>query len=345
MIDQDKILFQLRDEATSPRFIASADVHLGKKLYNIPELEEDMKDNFRRLCDLTLELKPEYLVICGDLFEDNLPTAHTIAFVREQVKRLYKAGIRLVGIAGDHDKPIHGESWCNVGGLYPITICPNFAGFDYYNTSSGMENVMNALLEKRDRQAVQWIFLHCQFPQFFQFVDEKKRIDFSEVQLLTTFPNLQGVIAGDIHAADIYGEITEKDKSAFIGYPGSLGVTKIDEAKDRSVIYCDGTTLRRIEIPVRRCYIRVNFRGDDLKLFNPTLIAAEHKNDELRPVFVIEYDSESEQFLTKANPLYTVGHVRTHQVVKSKITGMDELVVNVRSETNTVDKIETALKE
>ena len=345
-MDNDKIIFTLRQqEVHSPKFIASADVHLGKKLYNIPELEEDMRDNFVRLCDLTLEIKPEYLVLCGDLFEDNLPTAHTVSFVREQVKRLYDAGIRMTGIAGDHDKPIRGESWCNVSGIYPITICPNFAGFDYYNTSSGMANVMAALLENRNREEVQWIFLHCQFPQFFTFIDEKKRVDFAEVEVINEFPKLQGVIAGDIHAANVEGDITEKGKTAYIGYTGSLGVTDIDEANDRSVIYCDGTCLRRIPIPMRRSYVKINFRGDDVAKFDASAHVAEHKDDKYRPIFCVHYDSDSEQYLTKIKPLYTVGHVRPHQVIKSKLTGQDEVVMSIRSEMKTAEKIDAALKE
>ena len=345
-MNNDNVVFKLaQSKVCSPRFIASADLHLGHKLYNIPELEEDLRDNFVRLCDLAITKKVEYLVIAGDLFEDNLPKPTTISLIKEQVDRLAGEGITLLGIAGDHDKPIQGESWCRVSGIQPVTRCPEFTGFDYYDYSSGMEHVMQLLREGNDPEKVQWIFLHCQFPQLFQFAEDKKKIDFSQVELFKTFPKLQGIIAGDIHAGP-EGELVEKNNTAYIGYCGSLGITDISEAAhDHGVLYCDGSHLYRIPFLQRRAYVRINFKGDSFKSFHPELFVTQYKDALYRPIFSVDWDTDSEPALPKLKPLYNIGFVRLSQTIRSMKTGQEEVIVNVRSEMKTEEKIESALKQ
>jgi hypothetical protein len=331
---------------SSPRFIASADLHLGLKLYNNPDLENDLKDNLVRLCDLAIEKQVEYLVLAGDVYDDNKQDASTIGFVRSQVLRLAKAGITVVGIAGDHDKPVAGASWCAVSGVSPVVICPNFAGFDYYDYSAGMAQVLALLHHQTDAQKVQWLFLHCQFPQLFQFSEPKKVIDFSHVKIFDEFPNLLGVIAGDLHFGP-EGVITDapSGKEAYIGYCGSLGVTDIAESYNpRSVLYCDGRTLTRIEFPLLRRYVKVDFIGQAHEEFNPELYAKEYHGCDVKPVFYVSYDAGSEAYLTKLKPLYSLG-----SVVRSKKTrNLDNTeleVLDIRNDVKTNANVETALKD
>ncbi|MEI6422799.1 MAG: hypothetical protein WCP55_11305, partial [Lentisphaerota bacterium] len=166
-----------------------------------------------------------------------------------------------------------------------------------------------------------------------------------EVHIFEAFPNLMGVIAGDIHAANIDGIIVEKDKTAFLGYTGSLGVTAMDEVENRSVIYCDGEHLRRLPIEVSRPYVNIDFREVNMAAVDPAFLIKTYQNHKQRPVFSITYDAVSEPLLGKLNSLYTVGHVKTKQVKKNMITGLDELVVDERPDINTTTKIDAALRE
>src|SRR4051812_34108677 len=109
---------------TGVPFIAVADIHLEHKLYNMVELEQDIRDDFVRVCSTAISKEVSYLVVVGDLYNNNQPRPDTIAFVRGQVDRLKEHGIEVVGIAGDHDKPINGETWCNVSGVKPLNIVP-----------------------------------------------------------------------------------------------------------------------------------------------------------------------------------------------------------------------------
>lgn len=349
-MSESKHLFTLQEGIVSPRFIAAADIHLGHKLYNIPDLEEDLKFNFVRLCDLAIARKVDCLVLAGDLFDDNAPKPKTVAFVKEQCRRLAAAGITIYGIAGDHDKPISGQSWCSVSDVVPVTQCPYFAGIDYYDyAQGGMEGVMKMLRESKasgqgSLEDVQWLVLHCQFPQIYQFTEAKKKIDFGEVELFDVFPNLQGVIAGDIHVP-LEGLLTEKDRQAYIGYCGSLGVIDIAEIKNpKSVFYCDGTTLNRIPFTQRRAIIRINFKGDKHKSFDVSEYLKRYEAEVYKPVFSVDYDADSEPFLPLIKPLYEIGFVRTSQSIRSMKTGKDE-VINIRSEIKTGEKIEQALAD
>ena len=349
MIDESKPIFTLRDGIVSPRFIASADIHLGHKLYNIPDLEEDHRDNFVRLCDLAIQKKVDYLVIAGDLFEDNLPKPGIVAFVKEQVERLKKEKIDVIGVAGDHDKPIQGQTWCNISGIYPPPAGRHFAGVDYFIYSVGLEHVIEGMMEglrnwKVDPKDVYWLILHAQFPNLFQFSEDKKKIDFTNFDLFNVFPNLQGVVAGDIHMAT-EGVLVEKNIESYIGYCGSLGITDMTDAnQDKSVIYCDGHQLFRLPFVQRRDFIKVEFRGDNYEAFNAKLYD-QWRQSEHRPIFSIEWDADSEPFLGRLKPLYEIGFVRTHQVIRNLKTGNEETIVNVRSEMKTDEKIEAALKK
>ena len=101
-------------------FIALADIHIGWKLFNLPELAQDIKENFVKALDIALAKKVNYVFIVGDLFDINKPSPDMIEFVAEQVKRMAANGIVVAGIAGDHDKPVNGATWVHLTGILPI---------------------------------------------------------------------------------------------------------------------------------------------------------------------------------------------------------------------------------
>jgi DNA repair exonuclease SbcCD nuclease subunit len=342
-----KIAFTLRPGYKGPRFIASADIHLGKKLYNFPELEDDLRDNLSRLVDLAIEKKVKYLVIAGDLFDDNHAKVHTIAFVTRLVEKLKANGIQLLGITGDHDKSQKGESWMRISGIDHVKVVPEFSGLDYFDYSQATpEELIASLAQDTDQAKVSWVFLHCQFPQVFDKTEPKKGIDFNKLMLFDTFPNIQGVIAGDLHYAPetrAYGI----NREAYVGYPGSLGIVDISEADSKkSVLYCDGTNLVRLPFPQRRIMTEINFRGKTATDFDVMEQVDWAKAQTFKPVIKVIWDSDSDPYLSKLTPLYEVALVKMQQVKLSdpmEAKGEDEAFAS-RSEATTDDKIETALR-
>ena len=342
----ENIVFPLHSAVASPTFLATADIHLGKKLYNTPELEEDLKDNFVRLVDLAISKKVDYLVVAGDLFEDNNRVKpDIIAFVIEMAKRLKQQNIKLVGIAGDHDKPIKNKSWVRISKVEPVTIEPAFAGIDYFDYSSTTtEELINLLKKDRDCSKVQWIFLHCQFPQLFKMAEAKKTIDFNRLNLFDNFPNIQGIIAGDIHSAmetKAYGVGHE----AYVGYPGSLGITDKSEYKhDKHVLYCDGKNLYHLPFPQIRVMREIDFRHDVADKFDVLEHIAWAKKQTIKPIIYLYCDTDSERQLGKIVPLYEHALVKRIQVKLGSTDPVAESIMSCRSEASSEDKIEKALK-
>lgn len=343
---EEKTVFTLASDVRSPSFIATADVHLGKKLYNMPELEEDMKDNLIKLSEIVLDKKVDYLVIAGDLFENNeCVKAHTITFVQSIVEKLRKNGTRTVGIAGDHDKPVKKQSWVTVCDIEPVTIEPAFAGVDWFDYSTTtVEGLVNLLKDRRDCSKVLWLFLHCQFPQVFERSEPKKQIDYNQLNLFKNFPNLQGLVAGDLHfapEATAYGVGHE----AYVGYPGSLGINDRSEFEhNKHVLYCDGKTLRHLPFPVIRTLKEIDFRDKNIGTFD----VAEHvkwaEKQTAKPIFYIHYDSNSDNHMFKLTPLYQVGFVKLNQVPIGTKNPNDVQVVSSRSEMSSDDKVNRALQ-
>jgi DNA repair exonuclease SbcCD nuclease subunit len=332
-------------------FIAVADVHLGAKLYNIPELAEDLKEDFSRIIELAIEKKVDYLFIVGDLFDTNKPTPDLINFVTAEVKKARANGCIVAGIAGDHDKPVGNASWVHLCKVFPVNqlYTPAFLGFDYCDNS--MENVTK-IKEHEDKENVEWIFLHGQVPELFGFVEDKKRLDFKEIDLINSFPKLKGVILGDIHVpteGEIHDPLMKRDPLPYIGYCGSLGMVKPSEiGHKKGVLYYDGEKLSRLKFDMTRKFVKLNL-GDSLTPVNfiqkyTKFFAAD--TGKKKPLFVVEYDSSSEELLPQTAPLYDVGLVKLAKVrVKESQEDEEELeTVNIRSELNTKGRIEKVLK-
>lgn len=341
-----KPVFTLGLDLNSPSFIASADIHLGKKLYNIPELEEDLKDNFVRLADLAIEKKVNYLIIAGDLFESNLTVRpNMIAFVANQVTRLKGHNIRTVGIAGDHDKPVLGDTWIQISGIEPVTVEPTFAGIDYFDYSTvSVNDVLKLIKGERDCTKVLWLFLHCQFPQIFDRAEAKKLIDYNQLKLFENFPNIQGIIAGDIHFAPetkAYGI----GREAYVGYPGSLGINDRSEYKhDKHVLWCDGQRLTHLPFQLLRQHRDIDFRGKEADTFDVTAHVQWAKDQSIKPIIYVNYDIESENQIQKIVPLYEYALVKRTQLAVGVIDPGAPMEVSCRTEVSTDDKVEKALR-
>ncbi|HEY8402115.1 MAG TPA: metallophosphoesterase, partial [Cytophagaceae bacterium] len=313
----------------------------------IPELAQDLKDCFQEACALAIKLKVKYLFIVGDLFDHNRPSPDLIDFVAKQVRVLNMNGIIVAGIAGDHDKPVNNTAWIHLTGVIPINHiqdCRKFVGFDY--TDNSQENV-NKLQTLDYASEVEWIFLHGQTPELFTFCDDKKRLDFRQIDLLNLFPRLKGIILGDIHNP-VEGTITDpamKREEPYIGYCGSLGVVKLPEINNKTgVLHYDGKKLQRVpfELPRQIIKVYINDLLGPINLVNKyTNFFKDNKGK--KPLFVVEYDKSSKDKLPQLGPLYDVGIVKT--IVVNSNSEEEEEVVNIRSELKTKDRIETALRE
>jgi len=84
-------------------FIHAADLHLGYAQYGLEVRREDFDRAFKELVDKTLELKPDFVIIAGDLFHQARPSNITLENAIRNFNRLREAGIPVLTVDGSHD--------------------------------------------------------------------------------------------------------------------------------------------------------------------------------------------------------------------------------------------------
>jgi DNA repair exonuclease SbcCD nuclease subunit len=93
------------------RFVHAADLHLDSPFVGLadyhPELAQDLVEatfaSFRRLIDLCLETKAEFLLLAGDLFDGPKRSLKAQLRLRQELARLSGAGIETFIVHGNHD--------------------------------------------------------------------------------------------------------------------------------------------------------------------------------------------------------------------------------------------------
>ncbi|MFQ6095878.1 MAG: exonuclease SbcCD subunit D [Candidatus Bathyarchaeia archaeon] len=84
-------------------FVHTADLHLGYEQYNLDTRREDFYRAFQEVVDRTLELKPDLMIIAGDLFQHARPSNSTLEDAITGFRRLKDAGITVLAVDGSHD--------------------------------------------------------------------------------------------------------------------------------------------------------------------------------------------------------------------------------------------------
>lgn len=93
------------------RFIHTADLHIDSPLRGLSRYAGAPLDRLRgatrraleRLVDLALDERVDFVLIAGDLYDRDWQDFHTGLFVREQMVRLGRKGIRVFIVQGNHD--------------------------------------------------------------------------------------------------------------------------------------------------------------------------------------------------------------------------------------------------
>ncbi len=112
------------------RLVHLADIHLGFRQYQrqtpagINQREADVAASMRRVIDKVIELKPELVLIAGDVFHTVRPTNPAILHAFLQFRRLRESlpDARVVMVAGNHDTPRSAETGCILKLFSPLGI-------------------------------------------------------------------------------------------------------------------------------------------------------------------------------------------------------------------------------
>ena len=90
------------------RFLHLADLHLGKSIYGTSLIDNgDQKVWVDRFLDRARELKPDAVVIAGDVYDRSLPPGRAAQLLSFLVTALAETGIPVLITAGNHDSVYH----------------------------------------------------------------------------------------------------------------------------------------------------------------------------------------------------------------------------------------------
>jgi len=84
-------------------FVHASDLHLGYSQYGLEVRRQDFDAAFAELVDRTVELKPDFMIIAGDLFHQPRPSNVTLEHAIRSFKRLKDANIPVLTVDGSHD--------------------------------------------------------------------------------------------------------------------------------------------------------------------------------------------------------------------------------------------------
>ncbi len=76
---------------------------MGYSQYGLESRREDFDKVFRELVEASIQLKPDFIIIAGDLFHQARPTNSTLENAIKNFSRLRDAGIPVLTVDGSHD--------------------------------------------------------------------------------------------------------------------------------------------------------------------------------------------------------------------------------------------------
>ena len=112
-----------KGDAGTMRLVHLADIHLGFRQYQrqtptgINQREADVANSLRRVIDKVIELRPDLILIAGDVFHTVRPTNPAILHAFREFRRLVEMlpDTKVVMVAGNHDTPRTSETGCILG--------------------------------------------------------------------------------------------------------------------------------------------------------------------------------------------------------------------------------------
>jgi exonuclease SbcD len=84
-------------------FVHAADLHLGYAQYNLDVRRKDFNNVFDELVEKTIALKPDFMILAGDIFEHARPSNSTLEAAIANFRKLKDAGIPVLAVDGSHD--------------------------------------------------------------------------------------------------------------------------------------------------------------------------------------------------------------------------------------------------
>jgi DNA repair exonuclease SbcCD nuclease subunit len=208
------------DKKPSLRVCHLADVHLGYRRYNrlsksgLNQREVDVNLAFQEAVNRIISIRPDLVIIAGDLFHAVRPSNAIVTFCFRQLRKLSRElGSPIIIVGGNHEAPKRVDTgsvlqlFCEIDGVFVADTSMESFSFPDKGVSvtclphSAMENLSQQSLRADDRFAHNILVAHAQ-------VNERWVSDFggAEVELKALQPHEWDYIAlGHVHIHKIVG--------------------------------------------------------------------------------------------------------------------------------------------
>lgn len=126
------------------KFIHLSDLHIGKRV-NEYSMLEDQQYILMQIINIIDEVKPDGVIIAGDVYDKPVPSAEAVALFDDFLYRLAKRNLQVFVISGNHDSPeriAFASRLIEKSGIYmspvyngkvtPITLSDEYGEFDVY---------------------------------------------------------------------------------------------------------------------------------------------------------------------------------------------------------------------
>jgi DNA repair exonuclease SbcCD nuclease subunit len=229
-------------------FVHTADLHLGYSQYGLETRREDFERAFTELVDKTLELKPTFMVIAGDLFHNPRPSNVTLESAIKNFGRLREAGISVLVVDGSHDSapnvvtstilnPLDSAGLIRFlprheGACWRIPGCCYIYGVPNFRTRRKTEEMLPAFMERNKPTPDPSIFNIFIFHMALAASELNPPYVEAEAPLELIPEGFNYYAAGHIHTPYI-----GKLKDGLLVYPGSTETINYDEAKNEKGFY------------------------------------------------------------------------------------------------------------
>ncbi|MEM3736499.1 MAG: DNA repair exonuclease [Candidatus Bathyarchaeia archaeon] len=221
-------------------FVHLADLHLGYTQYNLIERREDFSKAFIEAAEKILKLKPSFVIISGDMFDNPRPPNTTLATAVRVLRKLREAGIPVLAVEGSHDMEpnvITGTILIPLHNAGLIIYLPKLEGACWRNDECYVYGLRNfRSLREADEK----------LPQYYEKAPPKPHPDLFNIfafhGTVDKIPSLRLSIQPEIRVDQIpegfqyyagghlHVPVCCSFKGGVLAYPGCLETTSYDEA-------------------------------------------------------------------------------------------------------------------
>lgn len=296
-----------------------ADLHIGKRV-NEFSMIEDQKYILKRILDLAEEEKPDGIILAGDIYDKQIPSAEAVQVLDEFITRLAGRAIPVFIISGNHDSAerlAFGGRLLNSRGIY---LSPVYDGSvtkiplkDQYGTvwihllpfirPSTVRHVFEneADLVTDVQTAAETVIRHMEIDLkdrnilvAHQFVTGASRCESEDVQVggldnidAAVFTQFDYTALGHIHSPQNVGT----DRVRYCGTPLKYSFSEVDQEKSITVVELEKKgTVRTSLLPLKPLRDMRKLRGTYLELTDRSFYRDMNREDYIQVTLTDEDD-------------------------------------------------------